>query len=71
MTFKLPWNGKGPDDDPGAIDPNQRVQIYLMDDDKPICWWKGLLKDYNDVNAKFEWIQLKADKAVDKVENDY
>ena len=42
-----------------------------MDDDKPISWWKGKLCDFEGVNSKFKWCQLKADKAVDEVEEDY
>ena len=42
-----------------------------MDGDKPISWWKGLLKDFDQTNAGFKWCQLKADRAVDEVEDDY
>lgn len=42
-----------------------------MDGDKPISWWKGLLKDFERTDAGFTWCQLKADRAVDEVEEDY
>lgn len=45
QTFKLPYNGKGKD--ASKINPSQRVQVYLMDGNKPISWWKGLLKDFD------------------------
>ena len=65
----MPFNGKGKD--ASKIIPTQRIQVYLMDDDKPISWWKGLLKDFDSTNASFRWCQLKADRAIDKVEDDY
>jgi hypothetical protein len=42
-----------------------------MDDDKPISWWKGKLADFDTVESKFKWLQLKADRAVDEVSDDY
>jgi len=43
-----------------------------MDDDKkPVSWWSGKLKDFEGTDPKFKWIQLKRDKAIDEVENDY
>ena len=30
-----------------------------------------MLKDFDSTNASFRWCQLKADRAIDKVEDDY
>ena len=48
-----------------------RVMIYLMDGDKPICYWKGQATDFTDPNPKTRWINMKNDKAIGKVDNDY
>ena len=72
QSFKLLYNGLGPAGKPGAISPNERVSVYLVDEDKkPVSWWKGKLSDFDSVDSKFKWLQLKADRAVDEVENDY
>lgn len=47
------------------------VYVYLMEGDKPICFWKGKAADFTDPDPKYKWIQLKADKSVDEVKEDY
>ena len=42
-----------------------------MDGDKPVCYWRGLAKDFTEKNPAFQWIILKADRAIGKVKNDY
>jgi len=42
-----------------------------MDGDKPVCYWRGLAKDFTEKNPSFQWIILKADRAIGKVKNDY
>lgn len=49
-----------------------RVYIYLLDeDDKPICYWHGLLSDFREHNAQWRWIQLKPDRTYEVIENDH
>ena len=42
-----------------------------MDDDKPICWWKGKLADFDTIESNFKWLQLKTDRAIAEVSDDY
>mmetsp|Transcript_108930 Transcript_108930/g.150663 ORF Transcript_108930/g.150663 Transcript_108930/m.150663 type:complete len:285 (+) Transcript_108930:1299-2153(+) len=49
----------------------ENIYIYLMDGGKPICFWKGKPSDFADPNPGYKWLTLKADKSIDKVENDY
>lgn len=48
-----------------------RVFVYLMDGENPICFWKGSVSDFNDPNPKAKWLNMKADKAIDKVDKEY
>ena len=45
--------------------------VYLMDGKYPICYWKGKVSDFTDPNPKFQWLVLKNDKAVGKVNEDH
>ena len=50
----------------------ERIYVYLMDGDKPICYWKGLASEFMDPNPKkYRWLVMKNDKAIGKVDNDY
>lgn len=49
----------------------QSMFIYLMYKSTPVCYWKGKVKDYIDPNPKYQWLSLKVDKAIGKIENDY
>lgn len=42
-----------------------------MDGDSPISWWKGKLADFDTVDSQFKWIQLKSDRAIAEIEDDY
>ena len=33
----------------------EKVYIYLMDGNTPICFWKGNINDFQDRNPKFKW----------------
>lgn len=39
-----------------------------MDDDSPICYWKGYAKDFTNPNAELKWVEMKNDLAVGKIE---
>ena len=45
----------------------ERVYIYLMDDDKPICFWRGMVSDFTNPNAAVAWVPLINDLAIGKV----
>ncbi len=43
-----------------------------MDGNEPICFWKGLAKDFTDINPKrYQWLPLTADLAKGKVAKNY
>ena len=48
-----------------------RVYIYLMRGDIPICWWKGKVTEFLDPNPSYRWLIMKNDKAIGEVVNDY
>ena len=48
-----------------------KVFVYLMDDDKAVCYWKGDVAEFSDPNAKFKWLNMIADKSVGAVEKEY
>lgn len=45
--------------------------VYLMDGSTPICFWKGKVKDFVDPNPKYQWLILKNDRAIGKVDEDH
>ena len=48
-----------------------RLYVYLMKGDVPVCYWKGTAEEFMDPNPKYRWLVMKNDKAIGKVENDY
>lgn len=48
-----------------------RVYVYLMEKDVPICYWRGKLTDFLDPNPKYQWIPLKNDPAIGKIEEEH
>ena len=48
-----------------------RIYIYLMQGDVPVCYWKGSVEEFADPDPKYRWLNMKNDKAVGKVDNDY
>lgn len=47
------------------------IFVYLMDGKVPICFWKGKVSEFKELNPNYRWLGMKADKSLDKVENDY
>ena len=45
------------------------VFIYLMDGDKPICFFKDSVLNYTDPNAKTKWVAFEPDLAIGKVKD--
>ena len=45
--------------------------VYLMDGSTPICFWKGKVKDFADPDPKYQWLILKNDRAIGKVDEDH
>ena len=63
VSFKCPYK---------SIEELDRVYVYLMDGNEPICFWKGLAKDFTDINPKrYQWLPLTADLAKGKVAKNY
>ena len=54
-----------------SLDEMDKIFIYLMDGNHPICFWKGRVSEFSDQDPGQRWFILKVDKAVGKVENDY
>jgi hypothetical protein len=50
-----------------SIEDLERVYIYLMDGDNAVCFWKGLIKDFQDPNPQFVWLPFKCDLSVGTV----
>ena len=48
-----------------------RIYVYLMNGDVPICWWKGKVTEFLDPNPTYRWLIMKNDKAIGEVVNDY
>jgi hypothetical protein len=48
-----------------------RVYVYLMDDSKPVCFWKGKAIVFVNPNPVMQWIPLKADLSVGSVKEDW
>ena len=48
-----------------------KIFVYLMDGNNPICYWKGEVKDFENPDPKYQWLILKNDKAIDKVKEDH
>ena len=40
-----------------------RVYVYLMSGDYPICWWKGKVSDFLNPDPEYRWLTMKNDKA--------
>lgn len=47
----------------------QNVFVFLMYGKIPLCYWKGKVSDFTDPNPKYQWVALKADNAIGKIEN--
>ena len=49
----------------------EQIFVYLLDGDKKICYWKGLVSEFTDPDPKYRWLILKNDKALGKVKEDH
>jgi hypothetical protein len=38
-----------------------------MDDNTPICYWKGYAKDFTNPNAELKWVEMTNDPSVGKI----
>lgn len=54
-----------------SIEEMDKIFVYLMEGDKPICYWSGKVTEFTDPNPKFRWLTMKIDKSIAKVEKDY
>ena len=45
--------------------------MYLLDGDKKICYWKGKVSDFTNSDPNYQWLILKNDKSLGKVEEDH
>lgn len=44
-----------------------RYYVYLMQGDKPICFYKGEVSEILDPNPHFKWLEMTNDLAIGKV----
>ena len=61
LSWKLPKNEQSifakPAEQLGTLRNEMRIYIYLLDeDDIRICFWKGVLSDFIEADAKWKWI---------------
>jgi len=52
-------------------DQMDKVIVYLMDGNNPVCYWKGPITDFYDKDPDYKWLSMKNDLAIGKVSNDY
>lgn len=45
------------------------VFVILLDDDKPICFYKDHIKNFTDPDADYRWVSLQPDMSVKKVKD--
>lgn len=45
------------------------VIVILMDDDKPICFYKEDIKNFTNPNPEYKWVSFKPDMCVGKVKD--
>lgn len=57
-TYKCPYQD--------ALDIG-RVYVYLMQGDKPVCYYKEEVSAFLNPNAQWKWVQLNPDLAIGKV----
>jgi len=51
-TVKLPFSGEGDEQHT-----EHKFYIYLMEGDKPVCYYRGDMEDHMDINqSKLQWI---------------
>jgi hypothetical protein len=54
-----------------SIEAMDKLFIYLMAGNEPICFWKGKVSEFIEPSPDQRWLILKVDKAIGKVENDF
>lgn len=50
-----------------SVEEMERIYVYLMDGDYPVCYWQGDVSEFIDPNPQYKWIPLRADLSVGKV----
>ena len=48
-----------------------KLMVYLMDDDKPVCFWKGNCTNFINPDAEMKFEVFKTDLALGKVTENY
>ena len=51
-----------------SLEEIDRVYIYLMEESKPICFWRGKATDFINRNPEFRWLPMNNDLAVGKID---
>ena len=54
-----------------SIEEIDKIYVYLLQGERPICYWTGKLSEFTDPNPKFRWLTMKVDKSIGKVDKDY
>ena len=42
----------------------EKIYVYLMDGDVPICFWKGELTEFINPDPEYRWLPLSCDFAI-------
>ena len=50
-----------------SVEDLEKIFIYLMDGDSPVCYWKGMVKDFQDPNPQFVWLPFTGDLSIGTV----
>ena len=46
-----------------SVEEMDRLYVYLLNSDNvPVCFWKGLVKDFTDTDCDHEWHSLVNDQ---------
>ena len=54
-----------------SIEEIEKIFVYLMMGEVPICYWTGKLSDFTDPNPSYRWLTMKVDNAIGKVQHEY
>jgi hypothetical protein len=50
-----------------TVEDLEKIFIYLMDGDKPICYWKGQCSDFLNPDPSYIWLPLACDLSIGSV----
>jgi hypothetical protein len=54
-----------------SVEELDRVYVYLMDGNTPVCYWRGKCKDFENPNPDLKWLPFTADLSIGSVKENY